>query len=215
VTRSDGPRGLFVTLEGGEGAGKSTQLQALAERARALGIDAVTSREPGGTPLGERLREALLSSADGETDERAELLVFAASRAQLVAEVIHPALERGALVLCDRFADSTVAYQQYGRGLPAEVVGAAIEVATGGLAPDLTFLLDLDPEAGHQRAGGKDDYLERADGGFHERVRAGFQALAAAEPERWCVLDAAQPASEVTERAWNRLHEALQQASFA
>lgn len=201
-----------MTLEGGEGAGKSTQLKALSERARALGIEVVTTREPGGTVLGERLREALLSAEDGAVDERAELLVFAASRAQLVAELVRPALERGALVICDRFSDSTVAYQQYGRGLAPEVVSAAIEIATGGLAPDLTLLLDLEPSVGHARRSGADDYLERADGGFHERVRAGFTALAAAEPERWLVLDAAMPPDKVSELAWQRLQTELETA---
>lgn len=206
--------GLFVTLEGGEGAGKSTQLEALAAHARALGIETVTTREPGGTALGERLRAALLSSDDGEIDERAELLVFNAARAQLVAELIRPALERGALVICDRFADSTIAYQQHGRGLASDVVASAIELATGGLTPDLTILLDLAPEAGHARTAGADDYLERADGQFHERVRAGFTALAAAEPARWVVLDAARSPSEVTELAWAPLRAALEAAGL-
>ena len=208
-------RGLFVTLEGGEGAGKSTQLEALAERGRALGIEVVTTREPGGTALGERLREALLSSEDGEIDELAELLVFNAARAQLVAELVRPALERGALVICDRFADSTVAYQQYGRGLDAKLVASAIGLATGGLMPDLTILLDLEPGVGHARTEGAEDYLERADAGFHERVRAGFTALAAAEPGRWLVLDAGLPAAEVTELAWARLRADLERAGLA
>ena len=207
-------RGLFVTLEGGEGAGKSTQLAALADRARALGVETVTSREPGGTPLGERLRDVLLASDDGETDVRAELLVFAASRAQLVAGLIRPALERGALVICDRFADSTVAYQRYGRGLPTEVVAAAIELATDGLKPDLTILLDLEASAGHARTATADDYLERAGAAFHERVRAGFAELAAAEPERWLVIDGALAADEVTELAWTRLRERLEAAGL-
>ncbi len=204
------PRGLFVTLEGGEGAGKSTQLAALADRARAAGIETVTTREPGGTPLGERLREALLGSADGDTDDRAELLVFAASRAQLVAEVIRPTLERGSLVICDRFADSTVAYQQFGRGLSPEVVAAAIELATDGLTPDLTILLDLEPGAGRARTASPDDYLERAGAEFHKRVRAGFAELAAAEPERWFVIDGTLPVDEVTELAWERLRGCLE-----
>lgn len=204
------PRGLFVTLEGGEGAGKSTQLAALAQRARSLGVEAITTREPGGTALGERLRDVLLGSADGETDARAELLIFAASRAQLVSEVIRPALERDALVICDRFIDSTVAYQQYGRGLAPEIVASAIELATDGLKPDLTILLDLEPDAGRARTAGADDYLERAGAGFHQRVRAGFTTLAAAEPERWLVIDGALAADEVTELAWARLRECLE-----
>lgn len=203
-----------MTLEGGESAGKSTQATALAARAGELGIETVTTREPGGTALGERLREALLGSSDGTVDERAELLIFGASRAQLVAEVIRPALDRGALVICDRFADSTVAYQQYGRGLAAEAVTAAIEIATDGLRPDVTLLFDLELAAARARAEGADDYLEREDGGFHERVRAGFQRLAASEPERWLVVDAALPVEQVTEVAWERVRGGLEAAGL-
>ena len=171
---SEPRRGRFVTLEGGEGAGKSTLLATLAERARSgegssggsrlrsilraraseADDQVVTCREPGGTWLGERLREALLGAPSTEPpDARAELLVFAAARAQLVAEVIRPALERGALVLCDRYGDSMVAYQHYGRGIEREAVDAANAVAMGGLMPDLTVLLDLPPYEGLRRAG--------------------------------------------------------------
>ncbi|MEI7925278.1 MAG: dTMP kinase [Chloroflexota bacterium] len=143
-------RGVFVTLEGGEGAGKSTQIAAIARLASAAGREVVTCREPGGTPLGERLRAALFATAEGETPPApaAELLVFTAARAQLVAEVIRPALNRGALVICDRFSDSTLAYQHYGRGLELPMVEAANRAATQGLAPDLTLLLDLAPQVG-------------------------------------------------------------------
>ncbi len=206
---SGATRGLFVTLEGGESAGKSTQAAALAARARELGIETVTTREPGGTVLGERLREALLGSSDGAVDERTELLIFGASRAQLVAEVIRPALDRGALVIGDRYADSTVAYQQYGRGLAADAVAAAIELATDGLRPDVTLLFDLEPAAARARAAGADDYLEREDGAFHERVRAGFRQLAADEPERWLVVDATLPVGGVTGGAWGRVRAGL------
>lgn len=207
-------RGLFVTLEGGESAGKSTQATALAALARDLGIETVTTREPGGTVLGERLRETLLGSSDGSVAERAELLVFAASRAQLVSEVIQPALDRGALVICDRFSDSTIAYQQYGRGLATDVVSAAVEIATSGLRPDVTLLFDLEPAVAHARADGADDYLEREDRGFHERVRAGFQQLAAADPDRWLVIDAALTVGGVTEAAWDRVRSALEAAGL-
>ena len=203
-------RGLFVTLEGGESAGKSTQATALAARARDLGIETVTTREPGGTALGERLRETLLGSSDGAVDERAELLIFGASRAQLVAEVIGPALDRGALVICDRFADSTVAYQQYGRGLAAAAVTAAVDIATDGLRPDVTLLFDLEPTAARARAEGADDYLEREDRAFHERVCTGFRQLAADDPDRWLIIDAMLPVDQVTEVAWERVRTDLE-----
>ncbi len=197
--------GHFVTLEGGEGAGKSSLVAALAERARARGARVVICREPGGTPLGERLREALFG-LETAPSPLAELLTFSAARAELVATVIRPALDAGALVLCDRFTDSTLAYQGYGRGLDLETVRTVNTAATGELVPDLTLLLDLDPAVGRARgAAGGSDYLEREAIAFHERVRAGFLALAAAEPARWVVLDAAQPANAVCEAAWTRV----------
>lgn len=203
------PGGLFVTLEGGEGVGKSTLQASLVARAESEGHEVVACREPGGTPLGERLRAALLESADGETDPTAELLVFEAARAQLVADLVRPALQRGALVISDRFADSSLAYQHHGRGLPAEVVAQANAVATGGLTPDLTVLLDLDPSEGAKRRGKAADYLEREDGGFHERVREGFRSLAAAEPARWTVIDASQSAEVVADAVWAALSAKL------
>ena len=203
--------GCFVTIEGGEGTGKSTLLTALADRAQAAGREVVTCREPGGTALGERLRDALLGAEGEPPDARAELLVFAAARAQLVAEVIRPAIEAGSLVLCDRYADSTVAYQHHGRGLPRDTVDAVNAAATGGLTPDLTLLLDLPPAEGLRRAGRASDYMEREDLAFHERVRAGFTALASAEPERWRVLDASTPAEDVADVAWGEVR-AMQDA---
>ena len=197
--------GWFVTFEGGEGAGKSTQLEAVAALARAAGHDVVTCREPGGTVLGERLRAALFG-LEAAPHPVAELLVFGAARAQLVAEVIRPALEAGALVLCDRFVDSTVAYQHYGRGLSLDAVVTVNTAATLGLLPALTVLLDLSPDAGRARgeAGGS-DYLEREELAFHERVREGYLTMAEAEPDRWLHLDALRPASELTEAIWSRL----------
>jgi len=199
-------RGLFVTLEGGEGVGKSTLQTALAARARAIGLEVVTCREPGGTPLGERLRAALFESADGETDPTAELLVFEAARAQLVADLIRPALHRGALVICDRFADSSIAYQHHGRGLPAHVVSSLNDIATGGLVPNLTILLDLDPAEGARRRGDAGDYLEREAAAFHARIRAGFLSLATAEPGRWLVVDATQSPDAVADIAWDAVN---------
>ena len=206
-------KGLFVTLEGGESAGKSTQLTALANRARALGIETVTSREPGGTPLGESLRNILLSSNDGEVDIRAELLVFAAARAQHLAELIRPALARGALVLCDRFSDSTIAYQQYGRGIDSGIIAKAIELATDGLRPDLTILLDVESHVSRERTTRPNDYLERAGVEFHERVRAGFVSLAESEPDRWIIIDGAIAPDEVTDLAWEQISKYLDQAT--
>ena len=202
--------GRFVTIEGGEGAGKSTLLAALAERARAAGLDVTTCREPGGTALGERLRAALLGADGPPPDARAELLVFGAARAQLVAEVIRPALERGALVLCDRYADSTVAYQHFARGLPRATIDAVNAAATGGLAPDLTLLLDLPPAEGLHRAGRAGDYMEREALAFHERVREGYAALADAEPARWRVLDASMAAADLAGLAWGEVERAAQ-----
>jgi len=205
--------GLFVTLEGGEGAGKSTLVRLLAERAAAAGREVLLTREPGGTMLGERLRAALLGAPPpGEAEPPAplaELLVFGAARAQLVAEAIRPALGRGAIVLCDRFADSTIAYQQYGRGLPAEQVAAVNHVATGGLVPSLTLLLDLEPAEGLRRRGEAKNYFEEEALAFHLRVREGFHALAAAEPGRWLVLDATQPPKTVADAAWPRIEALL------
>jgi len=195
-------RGLLVTLEGGEGAGKSTQIARLTQRARLRGLEVLTCREPGGTPLGERLREALFG-LDAAPTALAELLTFSAARAELVATVIRPALDRGELVLCDRFTDSTVAYQGYGRGLDLGTIEAVNAAATGGLVPDLTLLLDLEPTAGRARgAEGGTDYLEREAIAFHERVRDGFLALADREPTRWRVIDAAGDIDAVSTAAW-------------
>lgn len=197
--------GHFVTLEGGEGAGKSTLVATLAARAQAQGLEVLICREPGGTPLGERLRDALFG-LDTSPSPLAELFTFAAARAELVRTVIRPALESGALVLCDRFTDSTLAYQGYGRGLDLDTIRLVNAAATGGLEPDLTLLLDLEPAAGRARgAAGGSDYLEREALAFHERVRAGFIALATTEPARWQVLDASQPADAVAEAAWARV----------
>jgi dTMP kinase len=201
--------GLLVTLEGGEGAGKSTQIARLAERTRELGREVVTCREPGGTEVGEHLRNALFGLTHAPT-ALTELLTFSAARAELVATVIQPALERGALVLCDRFIDSTIAYQGYGRGLNIDTIEVINEIATGGLEPDLTLLFDISPSRGRARgAEGGTDYLEREELTFHERVREGFRTLAHADRDRWIILDAALPVDEVTENAWSALRRFL------
>lgn len=201
---------LFLTFEGPEGAGKSTQLRHLAARLAAAGLPHTVTREPGGTPLGTRVRGVLLDPALG-IDPLPEFLLYSASRAQLVREVLRPALARGEVVLCDRYADSSLAYQGAGRGLDPGFLQAVTAAATGGLTPDLTVLLDLDPALGLRRAArrGQPDRLEQADLAFHERVRRGFLALAAAEPGRFLVLDAARDEAELAEAIWRAVGERL------
>lgn len=190
---------LFITLEGGEGAGKSTQLQAIADWLRQRGHEVVVTREPGGTPLGERLREVLLHG-QGDMSPDAEALLMFAARAEHLARVIRPALAAGRSVLCDRFTDATYAYQGGGRGIPATRLAALEQWVQGGLRPDLTLLLDLPVEVGLARARGRGafDRFEREQRDFLERVRAAYLARAAAEPERVRVIDASRPTAEVT-----------------
>ncbi len=192
--------GLFVTFEGPEGAGKSTQVALLGERLAADGYAVSRLREPGGTALGDRLRALLLHEGDLDTQDRAEALLYAAARAQLVAERIRPALGSGEVVLCDRYADSTLAYQGYGRGLPVDELAEVQRFAVGDLWPDLTVLLDLPVAVGLARkraaegtAAGEWTRFEAEAREFHERVRAGYLALAQREPARWLVLDARAP----------------------
>lgn len=191
--------GLFLTFEGPEGAGKTTQIARLEDALTALGRTVTRTREPGGDAVGEQVRDLLLhSGAPGGVGAEAELLLFAAARAQNVSGVIRPALAAGHVVLCDRFTDSTLAYQGAGRGLPADVIAMLNAFATGGLVPDRTFLLDLPPALGlaRQRAN-EQDRLDREDLAFHERVRAAFLETAAREPGRVVVLDAARPPDTV------------------
>jgi dTMP kinase len=192
--------GLFVTLEGPEGSGKTVVARRLAAELERRGRHVVLTREPGGTRLGERVREILLGRADLEIDPRADALLFNAARAQLVAEVIRPALRAGFIVVCARFADSTLAYQGYGAGLPIEELRALAQVATGGLEPGLTILLDVDPETGIRRkAEGARNRFESIDLDFHRRVRAGFLELAGASPDRWRVVDSSRHIDRVFE----------------
>lgn len=213
-----GGAGLFITLEGGEGSGKSVQVEALARRLEAKGLAVVCTREPGGTPLGERLRDIVLDLSPGGAglplDPLTESLLFIAARAELVADVIAPALARGESVVCDRFADSTLAYQGFGRGVDLEVIEQVNAVATRGLRPDLTALLDLVVAEGLERSGaaGKSDRFEREEHAFHERVRSGYRSLAAREPERWLVVDASQPPEVVTEEIWRRVEGLLRRS---
>lgn len=184
----------FVTLEGGEGAGKTTALNAIREQLQARGHDVVVTREPGGTPLAEKIRELLLGRHDEPLAPETELLLMFASRAQHVREVIRPALRRGAWVLSDRFTDSSYAYQVAGRGLDEGFV-AELERQVVGLVPGLTLLLDLDVREGRARTAGRDmfpDRIESEHDDFFERVREGFRKRAANEPERFRVIDASQ-----------------------
>lgn len=202
-----GLHGLFITLEGGEGAGKSVQLEALAAGLSGQGHPVVTTREPGGTPLGERLREILLG-LDSDLDPLAEAMLFAAARAELVTTVIKPALDRGDFVICDRYSDSTVAYQGYASGVDLMSIGQLNQIATGGLIADLTILLDLPAEEGLQRSG-RADRFESEDAAFHERVRAGYLALAEYDTDRWLVIDATQSPEQVTAAILQRVEALL------
>lgn len=184
--------GYFIAFEGGEGAGKSTQERLLAEALTASGHDVVRTREPGGTPAAEAMRHVVLSPEFAGLDARAEALLYAAARGEHVARVVRPALARGAVVVCDRYLDSSVAYQGYGRGLGPEHIRDLSLWATGGLLPDLTVLLDVDPRRGLARFAQR-DRLEAEPVDFHDRVRAGFIAIAADHADRYLVLDAEQP----------------------
>jgi dTMP kinase len=185
-------RGRLIVFEGGEGSGKSTQARRLAER-----LGAVLTREPGGTTTGARLRELLLDPASGEIDQRAEALLMAADRAQHVAELVRPALESGRHVVSDRFIGSTLAYQGHGRGLDVEWLRTLSRFATDGLDADLVILLDLDPQVAEARRTDAPDRLEQAGDAFHRAVTEGYRALAAADPDRWVVLDGAASPDDV------------------
>ncbi|WP_189072398.1 dTMP kinase [Deinococcus sedimenti] len=202
--------GLFVSFEGPEGAGKSTQLARLGARLDADGIPHRLTREPGGTPLGSRVREVLLDPTL-TIDPLPEFLLYSASRAQLVANEIRPALKRGEVVVCDRYAESSLAYQGAGRGLPVNLLREITLAATDGLTPDLTVLLDLDPQVGLERAArrGQPDRLEQADLDFHRRVRAGFLHLAEQTPARFLVLDATRAEDDLAGAIWQAVQARL------
>jgi len=199
--------GHFITFEGTEGGGKSTQINLLATRLRERGLNVRTLREPGGTPVGEEIRHTLQHSSQNQAmTPEAELLLMNASRAQLVREVIRPALKAGEIVLCDRFYDSTVAYQGYGRELDLELVRTIIDVAVGSTRPDLTILLYVPIEVSEarrsSRASTNRDRMEELNRAFFERVEKGFSAIAAAEPKRVRVIEATQPIEAVADQIW-------------
>lgn len=219
------PRGVLVTFEGGEGSGKSTQLALLAARIRASGREVVTAREPGGTALGDALRPLTRKPAvarriysvltgDGHWSgltPTAELFLFEAARSQLASEVVEPSLDGGALVILDRYIDSTLAYQGYGRGIDLQTIRTLNSIATRGRYPDLTMLLDVDVGTGLARKLGEigRDAIGNEHRKFHERVRAGYLELAASEPRRWAVLDATLAPDLLAERVWKAVEPLL------
>ena len=201
---------LFITFEGPEGSGKTTQIRLLADVLEAQGAAVLVTREPGGTPIGNAIRAILLDPAHTEMSPRAETLLFNAARAQIVDQVIHPALAAGQTVLCDRYADSTLAYQGYGHGQDLAPLRRMIDYATGGLTPDLTLYFDIDVREGlrRKRSGSAEEWnrIEEKTLAFHETVRQAYHTLAAAQPQRWLVLDAAQNVeqlhTEIVARVW-------------
>lgn len=209
--------GLFLTFEGPEGSGKTTQIRLLAEWLKLRGRDVLLTREPGGTRIGDGVRALLLDPAHTEMQPETEILLFSAARAQVVGQVIRPHLAQGGIVLCDRFADSTLAYQGYGRQLDLPTLRQITAFATGHLSPDLTICLDLPVVVGLRRKAGGDqtewNRMEREQLAFHERVRQGFLALAAAEPGRWLVVDALQPVEQIQDQIRKRVTTQLSGAA--
>jgi dTMP kinase len=190
---------VFITLEGPEGSGKTCQISLLAESLLRQGYPILVTREPGGTPLGDQIRSVLFDLNNTDMLPRTEILLFQASRAQLVEQVIRPSLEKGAIVLCDRYADSTLAYQGYGHQVDLDELKTIVFFATGGLKPDLTLLLDVDPEVGLKRKLDADEWnrLDAYNLEFHRRVRQGYLKMARSEPGRWVRIDAGQPPDQV------------------
>lgn len=202
-----GSNGVFIAFEGGDGAGKSSRARALAHWLRAAGREVVLTHEPGDTRIGQQVRTIVLEVATGRLDARAEALLYAADRAAHVGDVIRPALERGAVVVTDRYADSSIAYQGVGRGLGVETIAGLSAFATGGLVPDLTVVLDVPADLGRSRLGGPEDRLEREPDEFHEQVRQAYLDIAAAAPNRYLVVDATLPAEHVDAAVVDRVKE--------
>lgn len=191
---------MFITIEGPDGGGKTTQMNMLVPALEEQGLDIVRTREPGGTDIGDQIRSVIMDMKNKSMDPRAEILLFCASRAQLVSELIRPSLASGKIVLCDRYADSTMAYQGYGHGLDRTALKNLLEFATGGLKPDLTILLDISAEAGLRRRITNHDEWNRMDDyalQFHERVRKGYLEMATAEPVRFAVINADRSKEEI------------------
>lgn len=204
-------RGVFIAFEGGDAAGKSTQQSALVARLRERGIDVVSTREPGGTTVGERLRAILLDPETGELAARTEALIYAADKAEHVNRVVWPALNAGSVVVTDRYVDSTLAYQGAGRALADAEIAELARWATGGLRPHLTVLLDVDPDDGRGRLGAQHDRIEAEPLDFHRRVRERFLALAARDRAHYLVLDARKPIEDLAHEIAGRVEPLLEQ----
>jgi len=207
---------MFITFEGPEGSGKSTHVPILKEFLECYGIEVTATREPGGTSIGNQIREILLSNKNIEMHPRSEILLFQASRAQLVEQVILPRISRGEVVLCDRYADSTIAYQGYGHQVNLEQLSTIVNFATGGLKPDLSILLDLDVQVGLQRRqeDGDVNRLDKFVIEFHQRVRTGYHKLVSSEPERWVVIDANQSPDDVQQNIQQVVIDRLQNRGY-
>ncbi len=197
-------KGLFITFEGADGCGKTTQMKLLAEYLQKQGHDVVLTREPGGKGLGEKVREILLNY-DGEVSDRCESFLFLADRAQNIDIIVNPAVEAGKIVLCDRHTDSTVAYQGYGRGLDLDRINLLNNIAVNGRKPDLTFVFDIDTETSMKRVGKEKDRMENAGIEFHNRVREGYLKIAQQEPERIKVIDASKSIEEIHKEVLNKI----------
>lgn len=205
-------KGLFISFEGTDGAGKSTQIAFAEDFFRSRGYEVVMTREPGGTPISEKLREILLDKSNSEMNAVTELMIYAAARAQLVSEVIRPALEAGAVVVCDRFVDSSIAYQAYGRRL-GDVVRTVNSYAVGDTMPDLTIFMDIDPAIGRSRIGKTAmDRLEQESIDFFYRVYNGYREIAASEPERVRAIDASRTIEEIRADIEDALYECIEKA---
>jgi dTMP kinase len=204
---------MFITLEGPDGSGKTTQIHLLYDRLVEAGYDPLLTREPGGTAIGDQIRDVLHSLDNHDMVDTTEILLYSASRAQLVASLIRPALAKGRLVLCDRYADSTMAYQGYGRRLDLEALRVITRFATGGLKPDLTVLLDVNVETGLRRKKAADEWnrMDQQAIDFHQRTREGYLTLAADEPGRWTIVDATGSVSQVADSVWQIVAERLRE----
>lgn len=198
---------LFITFEGGEGCGKSTQARLLLKKLEQQGIPTILTHEPGGTALGNEIRILLKRKQGSSISPQAELFLFAASRVQLVAELVRPALQEGKVVICDRFTYSTIVYQGYGRGLDLATVSVVNTMATGNLNPDLTILLDMPSEQGLERRRRSKDRFELEDLSFHHRVREGYLKMATAEPDRWLLIDASLAKAKIAEIIWDKVRK--------
>ncbi|MCB1682360.1 MAG: dTMP kinase [Rhodospirillales bacterium] len=213
-------RPLFITLEGGEGSGKTTQINKLAERLTRENYKVITTREPGGTPEGEKIRSLFVKGGTEKWSPLAEVLLVLAARAMHVERVVNPALDAGKVVVCDRFSDSTVAYQGYGRGVPLEKIERITQDVLGDLTPDVTFILDIEPEVGLKRSTKRmarernpdsqaEDRFEKMEFSFHQKVRNGFLEIAKREPDRCIIIDAAGGTEKMADDIWSALSKRL------